>query len=119
MKKSVITTIKKYLLITFGSILYAAGVALFLDPNQLASGGVSGIAIIIGSVVDVLPTGTWVIILNIPIMIAGVWKLGGKILLPTFYMKDILFSINHNPKFRQHANCKIYIRCTFKLSCYR
>lgn len=85
MKKSVITTIKKYLLITVGSILYAAGVALFLDPNQLASGGVSGIAIIIGSVVDVLPTGTWVIILNIPIMIAGVWKLGGKILLPTFY----------------------------------
>lgn len=85
MKKSVITTIKKYLLITVGSILYAAGVALFLDPNHLASGGVSGIAIIIGSVVDVLPTGTWVIILNIPIMIAGVWKLGGKILLPTFY----------------------------------
>jgi uncharacterized membrane-anchored protein YitT (DUF2179 family) len=27
----------------------------------------------------------WVIIFNVPIMIAGVWKLGARILLPTFY----------------------------------
>ena len=78
-------TIKNYILITVGSILYAAGVALFLGPNDLASGGVSGIAIILNSLIDFVPTGMWVVIFNVPIMIAGVWKLGAKILLPTFY----------------------------------
>lgn len=85
MKNNFAQKIKNFLIVTLGSIMYAAGVSLFLAPNDLASGGVSGIAIIIGSVIDILPTGTWVVILNIPIMIAGVWKLGGKILLPTFY----------------------------------
>lgn len=85
MNKNLLRILKNYSLVTIGSILYAAGVSLFLGPNELASGGVSGIAIIINSVFDILPTGAWVIIFNIPIMIAGVWKLGAKILLPTFY----------------------------------
>jgi uncharacterized membrane-anchored protein YitT (DUF2179 family) len=83
--KKLSRTVKNYCLITLGSVLYAAGVALFLDPNDLASGGVSGIAIIVNSVLDFIPTGMWVVIFNVPIMIAGVWKLGAKILLPTFF----------------------------------
>ncbi len=85
MLKKIPITIKNYILVTIGSLMYAIGVSLFLDPADLASGGVSGIAIIIGSISDALPTGAWVVILNVPIMIAGVWKLGAKILLPTFY----------------------------------
>ncbi|MBQ4316643.1 MAG: YitT family protein [Clostridia bacterium] len=85
MRKNLTQTIKNYGLVTVGCLLFAAGVAFFLDPNELASGGVSGIAIILGGLTDILPTGTWVILFNIPIMIAGVWKLGAKILLPTFY----------------------------------
>ena len=85
MNKTLIPSLKKYALVTIGALLFAAGVSLFLDPNNRASGGVSGIAIIIGGLTDILPTGTWVILFNIPIMIAGVWKLGVKILLPTFY----------------------------------
>lgn len=76
--------IKKYLQVFIGSLLYAAGVSLFLAPNNLASGGASGLAIIISNFVDIIPVGTWVIIINVPIMIAGVWKLGFKFLLPTF-----------------------------------
>ena len=85
MLKKIPRTLKNYILVTIGCVLYAAGVSLFLAPSELASGGVSGIAIIINSIIDFLPTGTWVVILNVPIMIAGVWKLGAKILLPTFY----------------------------------
>ena len=84
MKKFSIT-FKNYSLITVGCLLFAAGVTLFLEPNKLASGGVSGIAIILNSFIDFIPVGMWVIIFNVPIMIAGVWKLGVKILLPTFY----------------------------------
>ena len=85
MTKRIPAKIKNFIMVTIGSIMYAVGISLFLDPANLASGGVSGIAIIITSITDVLPTGTWIIIINIPIMIAGVWKLGAKILLPTFY----------------------------------
>ncbi|MBR6784265.1 MAG: YitT family protein [Clostridia bacterium] len=85
MLKKIPRALKNYILVTIGCVLYAAGVSLFLAPSELASGGVSGIAIIINSIIDFLPTGTWVVILNVPIMIAGVWKLGAKILLPTFY----------------------------------
>ena len=38
--------LKNILLMSAGSVLYAVGIALFLDPNQLAPGGVVGIAII-------------------------------------------------------------------------
>ncbi|MBQ8896722.1 MAG: YitT family protein [Clostridia bacterium] len=85
MLKKIPRALKNYILVTIGCVLYAAGVSLFLAPSELASGGVSGIAIIINSIIDFLPTGTWVVILNVPIMIAGVWKLGAKILIPTFY----------------------------------
>lgn len=83
--KKISNTLKNYSLITVGCFLYAAGVSLFLEPSHLASGGVSGIAIILNDIIDFIPVGMWVIIFNVPIMIAGVWKLGAKILLPTFY----------------------------------
>lgn len=85
MKNEAIRTLKKYTIITLGCLLYAAGVSVFLGPNELAPGGVSGIAIIFNSQFSNIPTGTWVIIFNIPILLAGVWKLGVKFLVPTFY----------------------------------
>lgn len=74
---------KNCIQILIGCLLFAAGVSLFLAPNDLAAGGVSGMSIIIGHFAEAVPVGTWVIIINIPIMIFGVWKLGFKILLPT------------------------------------
>ncbi len=74
----------KYGLITIGAAVYAAAVALFLDPNQLAPGGVVGISVILNRLVG-LPTGTVMLCVNIPLLIAGVWKLGLKFLLSTIY----------------------------------
>lgn len=85
MPKRVQQTIKNYILTTIGCLLYAAGVTLFLSPNNFASGGVSGISIIIRNFYDVIPLGTLVAMFNVPIMIIGAWKLGVKILVPTFY----------------------------------
>lgn len=86
--------LKNLLLNTVGSIIYAVGVGLFLDPNRLASGGVTGIAIILTEIFG-LETGTWVIILNIPLMIIGVWKFGFKVLFSTIWSLCITsFSIN-------------------------
>ena len=57
----------KYLKITFAAFIYSAGVSLFFDANQLAPGGVTGIAIIINHFLD-MPTGTLVLIMNIPMI---------------------------------------------------
>ena len=43
-KKSVFIQIKEWLLVTLGILLYVAGWALFLIPNNLIGGGVSGIS---------------------------------------------------------------------------
>lgn len=73
---------QKSLKIIAGSALYALAISLFLDPNRLAPGGVSGIAIII-SHFSHLPTGLLIIALNVPLMILGLFKLGFHTMLST------------------------------------
>ena len=46
-KKTVKRELMDYLLITVGTVIYGIGVSLFLDPNNLAPGGVTGIAMIL------------------------------------------------------------------------
>lgn len=74
----------RYVLITIASFAYAVGISLFLDPNNLAPGGVSGIAIILNRVISV-PTGTLLFVLNIPIMLLGIWKFGWRFIVSTLY----------------------------------
>lgn len=70
--------------IIFGSFLYAVGVALFLDPNNLAPGGLIGIAVILNRMISI-DTGTLYFLLNIPIVILGLWKFGAKFIASTFF----------------------------------
>jgi uncharacterized membrane-anchored protein YitT (DUF2179 family) len=72
-------------LLTLGSVIFAAGVACFLDPNSIASGGVSGIAIIITKFIDLLPTGTVIALINVPILLVGTIVFGFKFLASTIY----------------------------------
>lgn len=70
--------------ITFASALYAVAVSLFLDPNSLAPGGVTGISIILNRITGV-ETGTWMFAINIPILGLGMWKFGMRFILSTLY----------------------------------
>lgn len=83
-KKTVIDIIKDYLLITFAASVYAAAISLFLDPNSMAPGGVTGIAMILNRISG-LETGTWMLAINIPILAVGMWKFGFKFLMSTVY----------------------------------
>ncbi len=76
--------IKEYLIITVASVIYSVGIALFLDPNNLAPGGVSGLAIIINRLVP-LQVGTLMFLLNIPVFILGIWKLGVRVIVRSVY----------------------------------
>lgn len=77
--------LKDYAMITLGSVIFAVGIAIFLDPNDLAPGGVSGISIIISRFVPYINVGIIIVILNIPIMIIGVVKFGIRFLLSSIY----------------------------------
>ena len=84
MKNKVVKFIIRYVVITLSAIMYGLGIGLFLNPNQLAPGGISGIAIILKEVFPMLPgVGVLIIIINVPIMILGAWKFGKKFLLST------------------------------------
>lgn len=72
----------KILLILFGSVIYAVAISLFLDPNNLAPGGLTGIVIMIANYFPI-KVGTLVFILNIPIMLLGIWKFGIKFFAST------------------------------------
>ncbi len=75
----------KIILITFGAFVYSMGISIFLDPNNLAPGGSTGIAIIINKITS-LKTGTLVLLINVPILIFGWWKFGTKFILSTIYV---------------------------------
>lgn len=83
-KKTLKRRVIDYLEITAAAFLYSVAVSLFLDPNALAPGGVTGIAIILNRITG-LETGTWVLIINIPIIAVGTWKFGLRFILSTMY----------------------------------
>ena len=71
-KTAKLKILKSCAMILIGSIIYSLGVALFLDPNAIASGGVTGIAIIIDTVTGgVVGTGWIILIINVPLFIIG------------------------------------------------
>lgn len=77
--------LKKLIGLTVGAAVYSAGIALFLDPHSLAPGGVGGIAIMLSRLLPFLETGTWILLLNIPLLIVGMVAFGRKFLLSTVY----------------------------------
>lgn len=70
------------LILIAASALYGIGISLFLDPNNLAPGGVTGISIIFNRITSI-PTGTLYFLINIPILIIGLWKFGWKFMIKT------------------------------------
>ena len=73
-----------YLLMTVSCLCYAAAISLFLDPNNLAPGGVSGISIILNRLIPI-GVGNLILVINIPILLLGLWKFGFKLILSTLY----------------------------------
>ncbi len=84
MKKKSIRTIRDLIMIAVASAVYAAGISLFLDPNNLAPGGVTGIAVILNRLCGI-ETGTLYFLLNVPIVLLGLWKFGLKFMIKTAY----------------------------------
>ncbi|HWP21479.1 MAG TPA: YitT family protein [Candidatus Cryosericum sp.] len=68
--------------VVFGSALVAAGLVLFTIPNNIAPGGVSGLATALAYITP-LSVGVWTLALNIPLIALAWWKLGIRPLIKT------------------------------------
>lgn len=75
LKKTYLSVVKEYLLITLGVSLYALGWAVFLTPNHMIGGGVTGFASIIQYAFGINISITY-FILNILLLIIGTKILG-------------------------------------------
>lgn len=95
LKASFGTLLKEYAVVTFGVISYALGWTIFLLPNNLVGGGVSGFASILFYATGI-PMGVTYFILNVLLLIIGTRILGtgfgGKTIYAIF-MTSIMLSL--------------------------
>lgn len=72
--------------ITIGTIVMAIAINMFLDPNTIAPGGVTGLGIVIKKVTNgLIPVDVTNLVINIPLFIAGVIVLGKSFGAKTLY----------------------------------
>ena len=72
----------------FGSAIMAFGVSSFLLPNQLSSGGVSGITTITYYLLNI-PMGIMIILINLPLFIFAAYRIGRE-----FFVKSLIGTIS-------------------------
>lgn len=96
MQQQVWRTLRDYAIITFGALLSATAARSFLVPNEVVGGGVTGVAIMLNSTLNV-PIGWMIIAFNIPLFIFGFRMLGGfKFAIRTVYATVLLaFGIDY------------------------
>lgn len=70
-----IDTVTDYLQIVLGSVIVGLGTNLFFVPNNIVSGGITGLAIIAHAILHT-PVGLGVLVLNLPLLWLG-WRYAG------------------------------------------
>ena len=81
--------LKEYLIITFAALIYGVGTSLLVDPNNLAPGGMTGLAIVLNRLVGI-GTGMWFLLLNIPILLIAIMKFGMRFTISTIYATTMI-----------------------------
>lgn len=78
-----------YLVIALSCLLYAVTFQWFFDTNNLAMGGFTGIVQVLNHYLPWLPVGSTALLMNIPLLIIGVRKMGWHILFATVFATAI------------------------------
>ena len=80
-----ISTMREYIIITIGVILVAFGIQYFYAPNEIAGGGLSGLALVISHYVPMLSVGTIIFLGNLILFIIAFILVGGDFGMKTIY----------------------------------
>ncbi|SEA14440.1 Uncharacterized membrane-anchored protein YitT, contains DUF161 and DUF2179 domains [Desulfuromusa kysingii] len=93
--------IKNFLYISSGTVILAFGIILFLVPNQIATGGTPGMAILLNHLLH-LPIGGLMLLINLPLLVISHKMLGRAFVLRsivaillTSLLVDLLAEILH------------------------
>ncbi|MGL5652016.1 MAG: YitT family protein [Paraclostridium sp.] len=91
MKKSdFIKGLQEYIVVTIGVILVAIGIQYFFAPNDIAGGGLSGLALIINHYVPSVSMGIIIFIGNLILFAISFILIGGDFGLKTIYASFML-----------------------------
>lgn len=86
---AILTGFTDYLIIVLGAAVYALSVSFFTAPNNIAPGGITGIATLLHYLIYV-PIGTTALILNIPLFIWGAIKSGARFIIRTVIASSLV-----------------------------
>ncbi len=88
MSKKVSSFLLHLILILVGNTIYTLGVTMFILPNELITGGTTGLALSVNQVTNI-PISSFVLFFNVTMFLLGFWVLGKKFalttLISTFY----------------------------------
>lgn len=90
MKKNIAKKLSYPLLLNFGILLMAVGIYFFKATNNFATGGVSGISVIMARLFPILTQATYMMIINVLLLIVGLIILGRNCGLLTIYSSLML-----------------------------
>ena len=83
---------RDYAMIAAGTLITGASYAYFFVPNNIAPGGVTGIATVLNFLMNWLPVGALSFILNVPLFLIG-YKTGGKRFVFRSFLAMMLLSL--------------------------
>ncbi|MBC6004552.1 YitT family protein [Paeniclostridium sp. NSJ-45] len=89
-KFNFIKGLKEYAIVTIGVILVAIGIQYFFAPNNIAGGGLSGLALIINYYIPKLSIGTIIFLGNLILFAISFIVIGGDFGLKTIYASFML-----------------------------
>ncbi len=82
--------IKEFVLVTIGAAIVAMGLSFFLIPADLATGGVTGLAMVINHVLPQFEIGSILFVLNVILFVVGFIAIGPQFGAKTIYTSFLL-----------------------------
>ncbi len=93
-KAKLLQALRDYLWIIVGSFITALAINIFLVPHRIAPGGVTGIATVIFYLSnELVPVGTLMLLLNIPLFIFGIKIIGRRFIVRTLFSTIFLSAV--------------------------
>ncbi len=86
---------RSFAFLNLGILLMAIGIYFFKAPNRFATGGVSGLSIILSNILPILSQASYMLIINALLLIIGVLVLGKECGVLTVYCSILLSLENY------------------------
>lgn len=83
-KMKAVDFIKKFVFISLGSVMMAVALEIFLVPNKIIDGGITGISIVLSELTTV-PLGVFIFFINVPFLVIGYKQMGKTFAFSTLY----------------------------------